>query len=109
LKKYEELKRQREEQERANFFKARTYVGIPVPTKKAENKDKFGVGNCEDKLDEWEKNQVKRLFRVEFDKDKTGISSKEEIRRILGKLANDECIIGKVPYLSEEEVRLKKY
>lgn len=29
------------------FFKAKTYEGIPVPTKKKENKDKFGQ-NTED-------------------------------------------------------------
>lgn len=38
------------------------YVGLPVPTKKQENKEKFGQ-NTEDRLDEWEKNQVKRLFK----------------------------------------------
>ena len=81
-------------------------MGIPVPTKKQENKDKFGGGNREDRLDEWEKNQVKRLFRAEFDKDKGGIASREEIRRLLGKLANDECIIGKVPLLNEDQVIL---
>ncbi len=31
------------------------YVGIPVPTKKQVNKEKFGQ-NTEDRLDEWEKN-----------------------------------------------------
>jgi hypothetical protein len=36
----------------------------------------------EDVLDEWEKNQVKRLFRSEFDKDKTGIPSKDELKRL---------------------------
>lgn len=75
-----------------------------MPTKKAENKEKFGGGNREDCLDEWEKNQVKRLFRQEFDKDKTGIASREEIKRLLGRLAEDGCIIGKVPDLSEEEM-----
>jgi len=45
-----------EEEERQTFYKARTYNGIPVPTKKAENKEKFGVGNREECLDEWEKN-----------------------------------------------------
>lgn len=106
LRKLEEQKRLAEERERALFYKARTYVGIPVPNKKAENKDKFGVGNREDCLDDWEKNQVKRLFRQEFDKDKAGgIGSKEEIRRFLGKLAADECVIGKVPDLTEQQVR----
>jgi hypothetical protein len=102
LRKLDEERKAREEQERANFYKQRTYIGIPVPTKKAENKDKFGVGNREDRLDEWEKNQVKKLFRAEFDKDKTGIASRDEIKRLLGKLANDDCIIGKVPNATEE-------
>ena len=102
LRKLEEEKRQQAERERALFYKARTYVGIPVPNKKAENKEKFGVGNREDCLDDWEKNQVKRLFRQEFDKEKAGgISSKEEVKRFLNKLAADECVIGKVPDLSE--------
>jgi len=63
LRKLEEEKRQQAERERALFYKARTYIGIPVPNKKAENKEKFGVGNREECLDDWEKNQVKRLFR----------------------------------------------
>jgi hypothetical protein len=104
LNKLEVEKRIRDEQERANFYKARSFAGVPVPTKKAENKDKFGVGNREDRLDEWEKNQVKRLFRAEFDKDKTGIASRDEIKRLLGKLANDECIIGKIPNYKESEL-----
>ena len=69
-------------------------MGIPVPTKKQENKDKFGQ-NTEDKLDEWEKNQVKKLFR-EGDKDKNGLT-KEELKRVFARLLEDECIIGKVP------------
>jgi|LauGreDrversion4_2_1035121.scaffolds.fasta_scaffold972413_1 hypothetical protein len=45
------------------------------------------------------------MFRQEFDKDKTGgIASKEEVKRFLLKLAADECIIGKVIDLSEEEI-----
>ena len=44
-----------------------------MPTKKKENKDKFGGGNTEEALDEWEKNQVKKVFRTEFDKDKQGL------------------------------------
>lgn len=75
-----------------------------MPTKKAENKEKFGFGNREEVLDEWEKNMVKRTFRAEFDKDKLGINSKDELKRLILKLINDECIIGKVPDLTEEEV-----
>jgi Ca2+-binding EF-hand superfamily protein len=48
-------------------------------------------------LDEWEKNQVKKLFR-EVDKDKNGLS-KDELKKIMRRLSNDECIIGKIPNL----------
>jgi hypothetical protein len=47
------------------------YTGIPIPTKKLENRQKFGR-NTETELTEWEKNQIKPLFK-EFDKDKKGI------------------------------------
>lgn len=72
-----------------------------MPTKKQENKAKFGQ-NTEDKLDEWEKNQVKKLFR-EYDKDKNGLQ-KDELKRLIRRLASDECIIGKVPALTDEQV-----
>ena len=54
--------------------------------------------NTEDKLDHWEKNQVKALFR-EYDKDKSGLV-KEQLNEIMKKLLDDECIIGKVPLLN---------
>jgi len=73
---------------------------MPVPTKKAENKHAFGY-NSEDALIEWEKNQIKPLFR-EFDKDKKGIS-KESLVAIMKRLKQDECIIGKTPYCEESE------
>lgn len=44
---------------------------MPVPTKKGENKEAFG-NNSEIALIEWEKNQIKPLFK-EFDKDKKGV------------------------------------
>ena len=104
MKKMEEEKARQAEEERLNFYKKRTYKGIPVPTKKQENKDKFGTGNREEVLDEWEKNMVKRLFRAEFDKDKQGIQTKDELKRLMIKLLADECNIGKIPDLSEEDV-----
>ena len=52
----QKLKKENEELEKTKeFFKAKTYSGIPVPTRKQENKDKFGQ-NKEDSLVEWEKN-----------------------------------------------------
>lgn len=68
-----------------------------MPSKKKENKDKFGQ-NTEDRLDEWEKNQVKRLFR-EYDKDKSGLL-KDDLKKLSIRLANDDCIIGKVPKIT---------
>ena len=103
IKKTEDEQRRLAEMERQNFYKKRTYVGIPVPTKKQENKDKFGVGNREEVLDEWEKNMIKKVFRAEFDKDKQGIQSKDEVKRLMTKLLNDDCIIGKIPHLTEVE------
>ena len=42
------------------------------------------------------------MFR-EYDKDKSGIG-KEDLKKMMQRLANDECIIGKVPKLSDYEV-----
>lgn len=55
----------------AEFYKSKEYKGIPVPTKKKENREKLGQ-NTEDKLVEWEKNQVKELWN-QFDKEKKGL------------------------------------
>jgi hypothetical protein len=85
------------------FFEQKTYTGIPVPTKKQENKDNFGQ-NTEVKLVEWEKNQVKELF-VKYDTDKKGVT-KENLVEILHGLMKDECIIGKVPNLTDDEVSI---
>ncbi|CDW81373.1 leucine rich repeat family protein [Stylonychia lemnae] len=92
---------QDEEHKRQQFYEKKTYVGIPVPTKKQENKDKFGQ-NTEDKLDEWEKNQVKKLFR-EYDKDKNGLQ-KDELKKLMRRLSQDDCIIGKVPALNDDQI-----
>ena len=65
-----------------------------MPTKKAQNKEGFGK-NDETFLVEWEKNQIKPLFK-EFDKEKKGVN-KEGLHEIITRLHKDECIIGKVP------------
>lgn len=79
------------------FFETKKYSGLPVPTMKQQNKDNFGQ-NTEDKLDEWEKNQVKEVFQ-KYDADmKTGVT-KEELFQIMESLMKDECIIGKIPSL----------
>lgn len=56
---------------------------MPVPKKKKENKEAFGK-NSEAALIEWEKNQIKPLYR-EYDKDKKGIN-KEQLKSIMGRL-----------------------
>jgi hypothetical protein len=60
---------------------------------------KFGQ-NTEDVLTEWEKNQVKPLFR-EFDKDKKGVA-RDKLPLIIGRLSTDDCCIGKVPNVAED-------
>lgn len=91
-----------EAQERTRkFFETKSYQGIPVPSKKQENKDKFGQ-NTEDKLVEWEKNQIKDLW-FSIDKEKKGLR-KEDLVKIMGALMKDQCIIGKVPNLLESEI-----
>jgi len=42
------------------------------------------------------------MFR-EYDKDKTGLL-KEDLKKLMRRLMNDECIIGKIPRLSDDEV-----
>ena len=90
----------KEEEERTAAFFAKKSYGrqMPVPSKKAENKEAFGH-NSEMALIEWEKNQIKPLFK-EFDKDKKGIS-KDDLVTIMGRLKVDECIIGKTPFVDE--------
>ena len=71
---------------------------MPVPNKKQENKESFGK-NSEATLIEWEKNQIKPIYR-EYDKDKKGIA-KDQLVTIMGRLQKDEAIIGKVPFITD--------
>ena len=57
--------------------------------------------NIETRLDEWEKNQVKSLFK-EFDKNKSQSLEIDELKALMKRLTNDEAIIGKVPAISED-------
>ena len=62
-----------EEKRRQEFFASKSFgKQMPVPNKKQENKEAFGK-NSEAALIEWEKNQIKPLYR-EYDKDKKGIT-----------------------------------
>jgi hypothetical protein len=83
------------EEKRKTFYESKKYVGIPVPTKKAENRQKFGQ-NIEDKLDEWEKNQVRMLYK-DLDADKKAALSVEDLMSLIQQLREDKAIIGKVP------------
>ena len=44
------------------------------------------------------------MFR-EYDKDKQGLT-KDTLKVLVRRLLNDECIIGKVPKVNEDEVRI---
>lgn len=84
------------------YFEKKSYEGLPSPTMKTKNRLNFGQ-NTEDKLVEWEKNQVKEVFAIYDETMKAGVT-KEELIEIMGKLMKDECIIGKVPALTDEEI-----
>lgn len=102
------IKRAENAQKAADFEKTKAYFQkksydsqpLPVPSKKLENKLKFGQ-NTEIALVEWEKNQIKPLFK-EFDTDKKGIG-KDAFASLMERLNTDECIIGKVPLVEPEE------
>jgi hypothetical protein len=67
-----------------DFFASKSFgKQMPVPNKKKENKEAFGK-NSEAALIEWEKNQIKPLYR-EYDKDKKGIN-KEQLKSIMSRL-----------------------
>ena len=46
---------------------------------------------------------MKKLFR-EYEKDKQGVT-KDDLKNVLRRLREDECIIGKIPKLTDEEVK----
>ena len=73
---------------------------MPEPSYKAANKAKFGR-NTEDELTEWERNLVRSLW-VQYDDTKKGIV-KDDLVKIMERLATDECVIGKVPNVQPED------
>jgi hypothetical protein len=102
IERREEQQRKDEAARTAAFFAKKSYgKTMPVPTMKQQNKDGFGQ-NSEIALIEWEKNQIKPLFR-EFDKDKKGVE-KAHIKEIVERLKEDECIIGKIPFCEAEDL-----
>ena len=48
--------------------------------------------------------QVKELFK-KYDADKSAALSLDEMKKMMHDLRDDVCIIGKVPNLTDEEVR----
>ena len=51
-------------------------------------------------MTEWERNHLKTLFR-EYDETKKGVT-KENLVKIMERLAQDECVLGKVPNCEPE-------
>ena len=84
------------------YFQQRSYEGqpLPVPSKKAENRARFGQ-NTEVALTEWEKNQIRPVFR-EYKEAKKGVT-KADLVAMMARLATDECIIGKIPNVDASE------
>ena len=95
--KFERESHEQEELARTQaYFQERSYDGqpLPVPSKKAENRARFGQ-NTENAVTEWEKNQIRPIFR-EYAESRKGVD-KENLVAMMGRLATDECIIGKIP------------
>ena len=86
------------------YFQERSYEGqpLPVPSKKAENRAKFGQ-NSESALTEWEKNQIRPIFREMAEENgKKGVT-KEQCVAMMSRIATNECIIGKVPNVTPDQ------
>ena len=100
IKEREAAESRAEVEKKAAFFAKKSYgTQMPVPSKKHENKAAFGQ-NSEMALIEWEKNQIKPLFKV-LDVEKKGIA-REDLVQIMEQLSEDQAIIGKVPYVTGE-------
>lgn len=95
---FEETKRQT----MMNFTLVKPETVPPTAHKVIENKEKFGR-DTEDKITEWEKNTIKRLFKV-YDKDKSGFLDITELQKLMKDLINDKGIMGKIPRITEAEV-----
>ncbi len=78
---------------------------IPIADSVIEMSKRFG-NNRENVLTEWEKSDLRELFR-EYDKNKSGYLDKDELRKLMMDLMEDKHLIGKVPNLTEEEVNEK--
>lgn len=98
--KLEETKKQ--EETLLNFTIVKPETLPPTANKVLENKEKFGK-DTEDKVTEWEINTVKKLFK-DYDTDKSGYLSVEELQKLMRDLIDDKLNIGKVPRLSDDEI-----
>lgn len=74
----------------------------PTANKVLQNKARFG-NDTEDMVTEWEKNETKKLF-LKYDTDNSGFLEPKEYEKLMQDLLNDECILGKIPNLTETEV-----
>jgi len=89
------------EQRTKAYFQKKFYgQHMPVPSKKAENKELFGQ-NSELALVPWEVNQIKPLFK-KYDGDKKGVT-REDVCSLMTELQDDLADIGKVPYVNGNE------
>jgi hypothetical protein len=86
--------------EKAEYVKR--HQAIPIPKDVLEMQSRFG-SNKENKLTEWEKNDIKDLFR-EYDKNKSGALELDELKDLMKDIMNDKGLLGKVPTLTEREV-----
>lgn len=75
----------------------------PTAGQVLENQSRFGQ-DTEDKVTEWEKLNIKKIFK-KYDADKSGWLSVEEVIKMMMDLKNDVENIGKVPNVSDEEIQ----
>lgn len=74
----------------------------PIASKVKNNSQYFGL--CpEDRISEWEKNEIKKLY-WNYDKDKSGYLDFEELALVLKDIKENKAGIGKIPVNSIEEL-----
>jgi Ca2+-binding EF-hand superfamily protein len=74
----------------------------PTASQVLENKKRFGQ-DTEDKVTEWEKCSIKKIFK-KYDTDKSGFLSIEEVKFMMHDLKNDVENMGKVPNVNDDEI-----
>lgn len=74
----------------------------PTASRVLEVKGRFG-NNTENRVTEWEKIEVKKVFKT-YDKDKSGFLSVDELKKLMHDLKQDKMDMGKVPDLTDEQI-----